>query len=131
MGVRRNCTSTRIEKEIAEATVPSLAMVPETLRVLGFAIIRNFKKVSSDDVNALYDSGSDENASASGPRLKSCFSEGNDPSPEQAAFYDTPGWSTSGKGHKPKSEPIFEGACHHLFQKLQLWTRKIEAIQPY
>ncbi len=41
--------------EIAEATVPSLAMVPETLRVLGFAIIRNFKKVSSDDVNALYD----------------------------------------------------------------------------
>ena len=109
MGVRRNCTSTRIEKEIAEATVPSLAMVPETLRVLGFAIIRNFKKVSSDDVNALYDSGSDENASASGPRLKSCFSEGNDPSPEQAAFYDTPGWSTSGKGHKPKSEPIFEG----------------------
>ncbi len=77
--------------------------------MLGFAIIRNYKKASSDDVNALYDSGSEENASAAAPRLKAVFSEGNAPTPEQAAFYDTPGWNESQNSHKPKSEPIFEG----------------------
>ena len=108
-GVTRNCASARIETDIAEATVPSLAMVPETLCRLGFAIIRNFKKVSCDDVNALYDSDSDGNASGSVPREKCVFTEGNSPSAEQAAFYDTPGWAPSGHSHKPKSEPIFEG----------------------
>jgi hypothetical protein len=78
-GLRRNATPQRIETEISEATVPSLAMVPETLRVLGFAIIHNYKKVTSDDVNTLYDSGSEENASAAAPRLKAVFSEGNVP----------------------------------------------------
>jgi hypothetical protein len=84
-------------------------MVPATLRVLGFAIIRNFKKVQNDNLNALYDSGSDDNASSSVPIVKAVFSEGNAPSAEQAAFYNTPGWSTTGTSNKPKSEPIFEG----------------------
>jgi hypothetical protein len=108
-GVTRNCTTARIETDIAEATVPSLAMVPDTLCRLGFAIIRNFKKVSRDDVNAMYDSDSEVNASSFVPREKCVFSEGNAPSPEQAAFYDTPGWAPSGNSHKPQSEPIFEG----------------------
>jgi hypothetical protein len=85
-GVSQNCTPARIETDIAEATVPSLGMVPDTLSRMGFAIIRNFKKVSRDDVNALYDSDSEENASSSVPREKSVFNEGNAPSAEQAAF---------------------------------------------
>ena len=86
-----------------------MSMVPATLRVLGFAIIRNFHKVQNDDVNALYDSGSDENASASVQIVKPVFSKGNAPSAEQAAFYNIPGWSPTGNSNKPKSEPIFEG----------------------
>jgi hypothetical protein len=108
-GVSRHSTSKRIETDIAAATVPSMSMVPATLRVLGFAIIRNFKKVQNDNLNALYDSGSDDNASGSVPIVKAVFSEGNGPSAEQAAFYNTPGWSTTGTSNKPKSEPIFEG----------------------
>ena len=108
-GIARNCVPAKIEADIAEATVPSLALVPAMMSRLGFAIIRNFKKVSRDDLTAVYDSDADENASSSGPREKCAFSEGNAPSPEQAAFYDTPGWNPTGNSHKPQSSPIFEG----------------------
>jgi hypothetical protein len=61
-------------------------------------------------VNALYDSRSDDNASASVQIVKPVFSKGNARSAEQAAFYNTPGgWSPTGNSNKPKNEPLFEG----------------------
>ncbi len=85
-------------------------MVPATLRVLGFAIIRNFKKVQNDDVNALYDSGSDDNASASVPIVKAVFLERNAPSAEQAAFDNTPGWSAASNSKKLRANLYLKGS---------------------
>jgi hypothetical protein len=108
-GMKRNAKVERINEEIAEATAENLPKILEFMRVSGFGIIRNFKKLIHRTALPMDVDSSDDEESASAPRYTSVFKEGNEPDATQAEFAHTPGWNVNGSAKTPKHDLLFEG----------------------
>ena len=98
--MRRQASDQKIQDDISEATADNLPQVLENMRVLGFGLLRNYNytRVVNDD------SSEEDGTSSAAPQYKSVFSEGNEPTPEQAYYHE------SGlQSKKPPHQVIFEG----------------------
>ncbi len=102
--MRRQASDQRIQDEIYEATADNLPQVLENIRVLGFGLGRNYKKIAISSRVANDDSSEEDGTSSAAPRYKSVFLEGNEPTPAQAYFHES-GLQTK----KPPHQVIFEG----------------------
>jgi hypothetical protein len=108
-GMKRNAKVEGINKEIAEATAENLPKILENMRVTGFGVIRNYKKITRPTSLAMdVDSSGDEEGASTAP-FQSVFQEDNEPDATQANYPHTPGWNAYGSGKTPKHAPIFEG----------------------
>ena len=102
--MRRQASDEKIQNDIYEATADNLPQVLENMRVLGFGLIRNYKKIDFSPRVANDDSSEEDGTSSAAPRYKSVFSEGNEPTPTQAYYHE------SGlQSKKPPHQVIFEG----------------------
>jgi hypothetical protein len=79
------------------------------MRVSGFGIIRNYKKLTRRTKLPLIVESSDDEECASTPRTTSVFQDGNEPDATQAEFPQTPGWNLNGSAKTPKHDLLFEG----------------------
>ena len=108
-GMRRNAKPERITEEIAESTAENLPQVLANMRVTGFGIIRNFKKITHRTALPMHlDSSDDENENGT-PHVTSVFQECNEPDQAQADFPHTAGWNANGSAKTPKHDILFEG----------------------
>ncbi len=82
--MRRQASDEKIQNDIYEATADNLPQVLENMRVLGFGVIKNYKKIAFSPRVAHDDSSEEDGTSSAAPRHKSVFSEGNEPTPAQA-----------------------------------------------
>jgi hypothetical protein len=108
-GIKRNTKETRINEEILEATADNLPQILRNMRVGGFGIIRNYKKLQRVSKLPFNFESSDDEEGASKPRTTSVFQEGNEPNATQAEFPQRPGWNQNGSGKTPKHDLLFEG----------------------
>ncbi len=108
-GMRRQATKERIKNEILESTADNLPQILANMRVTGFGVIKNFKKLAMKSAFDMDDSSSHENESSSEPRRKCVFAEGNLPDSAQAYYHETAGWNTTGTAKPPKHDILFEG----------------------
>jgi hypothetical protein len=104
--MHRNAKPTKILEDINEATADNLPQILENMRVSGFGLIRNFKKIRTSPVVPNDDTSSEDETSSACPRFKSVFSEGN---AEQAYYHESSGWNTAKTARAPPSEVIFQG----------------------
>jgi hypothetical protein len=72
-GVRRNASEKRINEDIMESTAENLPQILKNMRVSGFGIIRNFKKLTHRTKLPLHVNSSDDEECASTPRTTSVF----------------------------------------------------------
>ena len=92
-----------------ESTAENLPQILKNMRVSGFGIIRNFKKLTHRTKLPLHINSSDDEECASTPRTTSVFQAENEPDATQAAYPHTPGWNLNGSAKTPKHDVLFEG----------------------
>ncbi len=107
--MKRNAKVEGINKEIAESTADNLPKILENMRVTGFWVTRNFKKITRQTSLAMDVDSSGDEEGASMARIQSVFQEGNEPDATQANFPHTPGWNANGSAKTPKHDLLFEG----------------------
>jgi hypothetical protein len=107
--MRRQAASERIANEIIESTAGNLLQILANMRVTGFGVIKNYKKLANRNAFDMDGSSSDENQSSSEARHKCVFAEGNLPDVGQAYYHETAGWNTTGTAKTPKHDILFEG----------------------
>ncbi len=115
-------------EDITEATTGNLPQILENMRVSGFGLIRNWKKVRAAPFVPNDDTGSEDESSSAGPPFKSVFSEGNDPNPEQAYYHESSGWNNAKAQRAPPSEVVFEGV--HINSRDYEFKTRISKADP-
>jgi hypothetical protein len=108
-GMKRNAKFEGVKAEVAQSTADNLPKILENMRVTGFGVIRNFKRVTRQTSLHMESDSSDDDEGASTERYQSVFQACNEPDAAQANYPHTPGWNASGSGKTPKHVPIFEG----------------------
>jgi hypothetical protein len=127
-GMKRNAKPAKIKADIKEATADNLPQILENMRVLGFGVIRNWKKVRAAPFVPNDDTGSEDESSSVDSHFKSVFSEGNDPTPDQAYYHESTGWNNSKTARAPPFEVIFEGV--HINSRDYEFTTRISKLDP-
>jgi hypothetical protein len=107
--MKRQATVERIRAEIQESSSDNLPQILANMRVTGFGVIKNYKKLANRNAFDQDDGSSDDNESSSEPRHRCVFAEENMPDAEQAQYHETPGWNPTGTAKTPKHEYLFEG----------------------
>jgi hypothetical protein len=108
--MRRNAKASKSNEEIAESTAENLPKILENLRMTGFGIISNYKKLTHLTSFPMDVDSSDDEEGASTPRITSVFQEeGNEPDATQAGFAHTPGWNANGSAKTLKHDLLIEG----------------------
>jgi hypothetical protein len=126
--MKRSAKPAKIIEDINEATADNLPQILENMRVLGFGLIRNWKKVRAAPFVPNDDNSSEDESSSAVAQFKSVFSEGNDPKPEQAYFHEASGWNTAKTAKAPPSELVFEGV--HINSRDYEFTTRISKLEP-
>jgi hypothetical protein len=108
-GMKRNAKFEGVKAEVAQSTADNLPKILENMRVTGFGVIRNFKRVTRQTSLHMESDSSDDDEGASTERYQSVFQACNEPDAAQANYPHTPGWNASGSGKTPKHGPVFEG----------------------
>jgi hypothetical protein len=108
-GMKRQATKERIYNEISESTADNLPQILANMRVTGFGVVKNYKKLKISSTFGMDDSSSDERESSSEPKHKCVFAVENMPDAAQAYYHETAGWNTSGTAKTPKHDILFEG----------------------
>ena len=108
-GINRRAKVEQINEEIADSTAENLPEILAHMRVSGFAIIPNFKKLTQKPKFPMRIGSSDDEEGASTTRITSVFQEGNEPDAAQAEFAHTAGWNANGSAKTPKHDLLFEG----------------------
>jgi hypothetical protein len=93
----RNCTPQRIYEDIDEASADNMLEVFDKVSKLGYAVVRDYRKLINKPTN---------NPEVDAKNEYSMFAPENEPTPEQAAYWNT---QTTGGKTKPPMETIFEG----------------------
>jgi hypothetical protein len=107
--MKRNATPDRIMTEIMESTADNLPQILANMRVAGFGVVKNYKKMAKSNAFNLEYDNCDDNESSSEPSYTSVFADENLPDPQQAYYHVTPGWNANGTSNSPKHEYLFEG----------------------
>jgi hypothetical protein len=107
--MKRQATPDRILTEIMESTADNLPQILANMRVTGFGVVKNYKRMAKKDTFDLEYDTSDENQSSSEPSYTSVFADENLPDMQQAYYHVTPGWNANGTSNSPKHEYLFEG----------------------
>ena len=115
-------------EDINEATADNLPQILENMRVLGFGLIRNWKRVRAAPFVPNDESDSENEPSSADPPFKSVFSEGNDPTSAQAYYHESTGWNNSKTAKAPPSELVFEGV--HINSRDYEFTTRISKLEP-
>ncbi len=101
--MNRNAKVEGINKKIAESTADNLPKILENMRVTGFGVIRNFKKITRQTSLAMDVDSSGDEESASTARIQSVFQEGNEPDATQANFPLHQGGMLKGRPKTPNT----------------------------
>jgi hypothetical protein len=108
-GMKRQATPDRILTEIMESTADNLPQILANMRVTGFGVVKNYKRMAKKETFDLEHDTSDENQSSSEPSYTSVFEDENVPDLQQAYYHVTPGWNANGTSNSPKHDYLFEG----------------------
>jgi hypothetical protein len=99
--MKRQATAERIRTEIQESSSDNLPQILANMRVTGFGVIKNYKKLANRNAFDQDDGSSDDNQSSSEPRHRCVFAEENMPDAEQAHYHEKPGWNQTGTAKTP------------------------------
>ncbi len=72
-GMKRQATAERIRAEIQESSTDNLPQILANMRVTGFGVIKNYKKLANRNAFDQDDGSSDDNQSSSEPRHRCVF----------------------------------------------------------